>query len=166
MNLEERREIRQELSKLGFKGDYLDGWQPRVNCWRHRPHLNVDGFEVAPAGEYVPNQPGDPYTTVKMARNAVLPWPPTKDCRCKSCRERDWSQFVINAESEWPEERQQVLPATVPEIGAFTAPKAETKKRQKMTKCPDCDFIPPKGKNASHSINAHRRHMHQEVVVG
>jgi hypothetical protein len=75
MNLEERRDIRQELSKLGFKGDYLDGWQPRANCWRHRPQLNVDGDEIAPAGKYVPNQPGDPYTTVRLARNAVLPWP-------------------------------------------------------------------------------------------
>lgn len=130
----ERKSLRDELAKMGFKGDYIDSWQPRVDCWSHKPRLSISGKESTPAGFAVPNQPGEPYHAVKLSRRGVLPWRPSPSCRCKACRERDWDKLVANSEG---------LLLTV------------AQKEVDDSSCPKCDYVVPEGRNTVLALRAH-----------
>lgn len=135
MDAEDRKRLRAELKKIGIKGDYLDSWQPRKDLWRHTAMLNNEGKEAKPAGMYVPNQPGDPDSLVRLSVRGLLPWKPTKDCRCKACRERDWQNTFIDRDGE----NEYLLAAEV-----------------RTYKC-ECGWEPAPGKNPGMALKAHQR---------
>jgi hypothetical protein len=92
MDWKRTQEAKKLLTSQGYAWNYLDTWQPRVLYFWHRPRVNIDRIVVQPAGTELPQQPGHPDHATRLARRGLLQWPPSKDCICKGCRERDWTQ--------------------------------------------------------------------------
>jgi len=160
MNTAERLSLKRELSKFGIRGEYLDGWQPREDLWRHAPKLNITGTQTRPAGAIVPNQPADMDHKLRMAVNGVLPWKPMRDCRCKACRERDWDSAVVNEEGHI----SILVKEEVSPFQAFEDPPKPVVPDE--TKCPDCDFVVrADSKSPKASLRFHRLGKHSEAKV-
>ena len=143
MDTKKRQELKIELRARGFHWDYLDNWQHRVDMYWHTEVLSLDGSVSSPVGTLVPNQPGHPDHAARKSRIGLLPWAPSKDCKCKFCRERDWGQFFVNSEG-------------------LVEKKAEA---DHEILCDDCGFV-PRGDTDSIKKFALRSHVkkHREKV--
>lgn len=149
MNQEERERLRGELAKLGVKGSYLDSWQPKQDGWRHRAGLNVDGVEVSPAGSKVPNMPGNPDTTVRLAVRGIFPYRPSSSCKCKDCRARAWEKYTEDADG-----------------CLVLKPKQEPVEVEggKVLACDLCSYVTkPGSKNRPASLRFHKLSQHTRV---
>jgi hypothetical protein len=161
MNTAERQTLKRELATFGIKGDYLEGWQPREDLWRHAPKFNLNGAQTSPAGAIVPNQPTEWDHKLRLAKRGVLQWKPTKDCACKACRERDWTRAEID-------DIGQITMVAEPVASPFKEFEAPRKQRAKVerVKCPDCDFlVKARSKNPGASMRFHRRAKHKQEVA-
>ena len=159
MNTKERSELKRELAKMGIKGDYLNGWQPREDLWRHKPGLNNFGKEVFRAGAVVANQPSLWDHKLRMAVRGILPWKPNALCQCKACRERDWDRAIIDEDGQ----------ITMMDVDAFEsfedAPEPEVVSDRPACPEDDCGFVVrADSKNPSSSLRFHRR-SHKAVVA-
>ena len=160
MNTVERQQLKRELGKLGIRGEYLEGWQPREDLWRHKPGLNNFGKEVKPVGSVVANQPSDWDHKLRLAVRGTLPWRPTRDCQCKACRERDWDKVVIDEEGQI----SMIAEEEVSPFQAFEDPPKPIVPDE--TKCPDCDFVVrADSKSPKASLRFHRLGKHKEAKV-
>jgi len=56
----ERQQQRKELLESGYAWDYVDGWPPKTNLYRHAPGLNDNGDVSFPVGYLVKGVPGSP----------------------------------------------------------------------------------------------------------
>jgi hypothetical protein len=156
MNTAERQVLKRELATFGIKGDYLEGWQPREDLWRHTPKFNLNGDQTRPAGAIVPNQPTEWDHKLGLAKRGVLQWKPTKDCACKACRERDWDRVVLSDEGHITM-LEAVKDTPVVSNGAFDSFQGGS------TECPECDFVaPPRIKNPKLSVKTHQRQKHKK----
>ncbi len=91
MDAVKTRQVKAELESVGYSAEYLKTWQPKIDLYIHKPILNASGVESLPVGSMILNQPGHPDHVARKSRIGWLPWPPAVTCRCKACRERDWS---------------------------------------------------------------------------
>ncbi len=87
MDAKKRQEVRAELVSQGYSYDYVDSWPPKTTLYAHRALLNVEGKVAMERGSLVENQPGHPDHMARKSRIGLLPWPPSKECKCKACRE-------------------------------------------------------------------------------
>ena len=166
MNVLDRQDKRKELAMLGVPGSYLDSWQPRVDNWRHIPYLNTEGTLVKPAGMPVPNQPDDMDSALRRARRGVLPTKPSSSCRCKGCRERDWSDTVVDDEGYLIDAQVRATRETKETIrNGDVAPKPSSGRVITGTKCLDCDYVVTTKKRPSIAMASHRRMKHKKVAA-
>ena len=93
----DRVPMKAELVANGYAWNYLDTWQPKITLYRHAPGLTVTGELAFPVGTPLPQLPGEPSYVLKMARNGMLPYPPTGTCECRWCVERTGGVDVIKA---------------------------------------------------------------------
>ena len=165
MDAVKRKEVLAELTSQGYSASYLNSWPPKVDLYRHKPGLNDSGVVCFPVGDMVLNQPGHPDHAARKSRLGWLPWPPSKECKCRACRERtDW------AEKEGAEviaavvEAEKIVAAT-PKL----VPTAETvpSKMPYSRKCELCPFV---GESTStigaiSKLRWHRVREHAKVAV-
>ena len=97
----ERQKQRKELGEAGYAWDYVDGWQPKTNLYRHAPGLSATGETVFPVGSLVKGVPGSPDYVLRKARIGMFQRPPGDTCECRWCVERavEEKQEVSNAET-------------------------------------------------------------------
>ena len=112
----DRVPMKAELVANGYAWNYLDTWQPKITLYRHAPGLTVTGELAFPVGTPLPQLPGEPGYVLKMARNGMLPYPPTENCECRWCLGRRGST---------PEVAVAESPTSVEEI---------------VIKCDQCEF--------------------------
>jgi hypothetical protein len=155
----ERQEMRRELEKQGFRGDYINSWPAKTNCWRHTAWFNQNGTLVSAAGMYVPNQPADPDHALRLSTRGVLPWPPNENCKCKGCRERDWEKAVQIQDSKVPEQ------TLIYEGDMANEMRERPSDFDNTRNCPrnDCDWKVPSEKEGRAAVSSLRTHVSHHV---
>ena len=151
----ERQDLRKELSSLGFRGDYINSWPEKSNCWRHIPWYNQNGTLVQSAGMYIPNQPAHPDHARRLSVRGILPWPPNQDCLCKGCRERDWDKVEIIQDQKEPKQ------SLIYEGDLATLIRGRKADFDESRHCPrnDCDWIVPTEKEGNAAVSSLRTHV-------
>ena len=64
----------------------------KTSVFLHKPALNVQGEVSARVGTIIRNQPTSPDHAMRQSRMGRLPWEPSQQCKCRACRERDWTK--------------------------------------------------------------------------
>jgi len=126
-----REELRRELNATGFAWDYIDNWQPKTDYWAHKDMLSNTGKVQKEVGTKFPNMPGHPDHAMRMSRRGLLPFPPSTDCECKSCRERNGTVRTDRKFMSPQDVARQANTAYMPPpedapIGGFTVPDGAT----------------------------------------
>ena len=85
----ERNKLKNELSSMGFKLDYIDSWSPKTRLYRHKPSYYENGGIAQDVGTYVDNVPGNPDYVAKKAKIGLFPWAPSDTCSCQWCRKEN-----------------------------------------------------------------------------
>ena len=113
---------RADLVAKGYAWNYLKEWPPRVDMWRHKNWMNMEGEVVMPAGTKVPNQPGNPDSQVRLSNRGLRPWPPNDDCSCIWCQRQAAGKFdppkSSTEESDATPTPEEVSSTPLPEEGA------------------------------------------------
>ena len=158
LTVKERQEVKRDLARLGVAGEFIDSWQPKMDCFRHTPYRNISGTLVKPAGMAVPNQPMNNDTALRLARRGVLPTRPSEHCRCKGCRERDWANTSVDENGLLiDDEVRAAQNQEAASVASVTVTKPST---IVGSKCPDCDFVVEAKKRPLFAMSTHRRQKH------
>lgn len=161
MDTKERARLKAELKRLGIEGEYLNSWQAREDLYLHIPQLNNFGKEVRSAGTTIANQPSIWDHKLRMARRGVLPFRPSRECKCKGCRERDWDNVVVNEEGHI----SVIVVDQSVSLGPAANPKGDPIELL-SGHCLDCDFVVKESsKNPASSLRFHRMAKHNKVLV-
>ncbi len=114
MDAKKRQAIRTELVSQGYSWDYVDSWPSKTILYAHRPQLNVEGKVAMARGTVIENQPGHPDHMARKSRIGMLPWPPSKECKCKACREeREEGVKSVQERETFTEFAERIQPASL-----------------------------------------------------
>ena len=91
VGISERNKQKVELVNQGFSLRYIDEWQPKVTLYRHKASMNTQNEVVREIGTTVKGVPGNPDYVLRKSKIGLFPWKPGEECKCKWCREGDWS---------------------------------------------------------------------------
>jgi len=72
--------------------DFINKPSAKTSVFLHKPALNVQGEVQSRVGTIIGNQPASPDHAMRLSRMGRLPWEPSQQCKCKACRERDWTK--------------------------------------------------------------------------
>jgi hypothetical protein len=96
----ERNRQKNELASIGFSLRYIDEWQPKTTLYRHKPSYTVSGEVAAVVGTAVTGVPGSPDYVLRKAKIGLFPWPPSEECTCKWCAERNQEKEPVAEAAE------------------------------------------------------------------
>jgi len=96
MESRKRKETLAALRSYGWgiteSWDFINKPSAKTSVFLHKPALNVEGEVSARVGTIIQNQPTSPDHAMRLSRMGRLPWEPSQQCKCKACRERDWTK--------------------------------------------------------------------------
>tara|TARA_R100001129_G_scaffold98240_1_gene66900 strand:- start:245 stop:607 length:363 start_codon:yes stop_codon:yes gene_type:complete len=87
--IQERNKQKLELANHGYSMKYIDEWPPKTTLFRHKPVYDGNGNVVKEIGDKLFNLPGNPDFVLLKSKIGLFPWPPSNDCTCKWCSERN-----------------------------------------------------------------------------
>jgi hypothetical protein len=145
MDAKQRTKYRAELVGLGYKFEYVDNWQPKIDLFWHTPQRNTEGDIVKETGTIMKNVPGNPHYVADKARIGLLPWRPNETCQCKSCRETYGT--VRTGE-------KVMAPTDITKIASSKLFEDVT-----LVKCDKCDYVQTKGDTQMNKDAGLRLHM-------
>jgi len=178
MNSRERNELKESLTKIGIKGEYLDIWQAKIDLYLHTDRYTIDGKIFRYAGTTIPNQNSTLDSLHRQAWKGAYPFRPSPSCGCKGvnsdekiyspCQDRDWSKFDIQKNGE-------IVPKVVEDETLFSDfvekqidNLPDMNEQSFEPDCPHCDYkVKKETKNRNRAIAAHIRFGHklQEAKV-
>ena len=96
MESRKRKETLAALRSYGWgiteSWDFINKPSAKTSVFLHKPALNVQGEVQSRVGTIIGNQPASPDHAMRLSRMGRLPWEPSQQCKCKACRERDWTK--------------------------------------------------------------------------
>ena len=96
MESRKRKETLAALRSYGWgiteSWDFINKPSAKTSVFLHKPALNVQGEVQSRVGTIIGNQPATPDHAMRLSRMGRLPWEPSQQCKCKACRERDWTK--------------------------------------------------------------------------
>ena len=96
MESRKRKETLAALRSYGWgiteSWDFINKPSAKTSVFLHKPALNVQGEVSARVGTIIRNQPTSPDHAMRLSRMGRLPWEPSQQCKCRACRERDWTK--------------------------------------------------------------------------
>jgi hypothetical protein len=129
----ERTRLREELVGQGYSWEYVDGWPPKINLYRHAPIMSESGNIITPVGTKVVNLPGNPDYVMRKSRLGMLPYPPSETCVCRWCAARNvHAEPVTETGKEYTAEESVACQECGEEVTALTKAGALSRLRVHM----------------------------------
>jgi hypothetical protein len=97
VGITDRNRKRLELVSAGYTLGRIDEDRPRTILYRHKPSYNTDGGISQEIGSTSEGVPGTPDYILRKARIGLFERPPSENCECRWCVERN---VVVNPVTE------------------------------------------------------------------